>query len=257
MSDRVEVLIAALDCNPESLIDKMNIQTDAIVANQCDENRIYDFNANEHCIKVLNFNERGVGLNRNNALMRATAEYCLIADDDMVYLDGYEEIVLRAFKENPNADVIFFNLEEPIPHRFINKKKFTVGFFNFMRYGAARMAIRLDSIRTNGVFFNLCFGGGTDHSHGEDTLFLADCLKKKLRIIAVPDYIACLTEERESTWEQGKNEKYLRDQSLLFSLIDSRKWKLLCLQDVIRHGNEFTVSRLKALKIMLNNGRSM
>lgn len=138
MSDRVEVLIAALDCNPESLIDKMNIQTDAIVANQCDENRIYDFNANEHCIKVLNFNERGVGLNRNNALMRATAEYCLIADDDMVYLDGYEEIVLRAFKENPNADVIIFNLEEPIPHRFINKKKFTVGFFNFMRYGAAR-----------------------------------------------------------------------------------------------------------------------
>lgn len=56
---------------------------------------------------------------------------------------------------------------------------------------------------------------------------------------------------------QGKNEKYLRDQSLLFSLIDSRTWKLLCLQDVIRHGNEFTVSRLKALKIMLNNGRSM
>lgn len=40
MSDRVEVLIAALDCNPESLIDKMNIQTDAIVANQCDENRM-------------------------------------------------------------------------------------------------------------------------------------------------------------------------------------------------------------------------
>lgn len=30
MSDRVEVLIAALDCNPESLIDKMNIQTDEL-----------------------------------------------------------------------------------------------------------------------------------------------------------------------------------------------------------------------------------
>lgn len=255
MSERVEVLVAALGCDPEQLIRKMNIRTDAIVANQCDENRIFELNESDYCVRVLNLNERGVGLNRNSALMRATGDYCLIADDDMVYLDGYEETVIRAFRENPDADVIVFNLQEPKQRRYIIKRKFHVGKLNYMRFGAARMAVRLESVKENGVFFNLCFGGGTEHAHGEDTLFLADCLRKNLHIVAVPKYIARLTEERESTWAQEKNEKYLRDQALLFSKINRRLWKLLCLQDVVRHGGDYSVSRAEALKIMLTSGQ--
>lgn len=257
MSESVEVLVAALGCDPELLIRKMNIQTDAIVANQCDENRMLELDKDGHRVKVLNFNERGVGLNRNNALMRATGDYCLIADDDMVYVDGYDEIVVRAFRENPDADVVVFNLQEPKQRRYVIKSKFRVGKLNYMRFGAARIAVRLSAVRENGIFFNLCFGGGTEHAHGEDTLFLADCLRKNLHIVAVPKYIARLTEERESTWSQEKNEKYLRDQALLFSKISRHLWKLLCLQDVVRHGGDFSVSRAEALKIMLASGRGV
>ena len=34
-------------------------------------------------------NERGIGLSRNTALMRATADIILFADEDVTYKDGY------------------------------------------------------------------------------------------------------------------------------------------------------------------------
>ena len=106
---RIQVLVAAMHQTDHSLLEKMNIQTDAIIGNQCDRNEVEDFEWNGHRIKYLNFAERGVGLNRNNALMRADADICLFADDDMVYVDGYAEKILTAFNENPDADVIVFN----------------------------------------------------------------------------------------------------------------------------------------------------
>ena len=69
---KVQVLVAAMNQHDYSLLDKMNIQSDVIVANQSDFNRVdvFDYKGNQAI--YLNFEERGVGLNRNNALMRAT-----------------------------------------------------------------------------------------------------------------------------------------------------------------------------------------
>lgn len=86
---------------------------------------------------------------------------------------------------------------------------------------------------------NLCFGGGTEHSHGEDNIFLAECLNKGLRIHAVPEYIATLTAERQSTWNNGYDEKYISDQGYLYKTISKRWWRLLCLQDAIRRHKSY------------------
>ena len=74
---KVQVLVAAMHQKDHALLEKMNIQSDAIVANQCDFNSVEDFEWNGHKIRYLNFAERGVGLNRNNALMRANGDICL------------------------------------------------------------------------------------------------------------------------------------------------------------------------------------
>lgn len=235
----VQVLVAAVNADKNQLLRKLNIQTDVIVSNQCSENRVENFLFNGNRVKWLSFAEKGVGLNRNNALMRADAEYCLIADDDMVYVNGYSEIVENAFQNNPDADVIIFNLEEPIRTRYIISKVTKVGYFNYLRYGAARIAIRLDKIRDNGIFFNLCFGGGTEHRHGEDNLFLNQCLKKGLKIVAIPQTIARLTEERESSWNAGYDNKYFVDQGCLYKLLSPRFWRILCIQDSIRHRKSY------------------
>lgn len=248
----IQVLVASMNQEGYSLLEKMNIKSDAIIGNQCGKNSIEEFNWKNYKIKYLNFAEKGVGLNRNNALMRATGEYCLFADDDMVYEDDYVEKVEKAFQNLKDADVIIFNLKEENPTRFIIKKITKVNYFNYLRYGTARIAVKLESIRENGIFFNQCFGGGAKYCHGEDNLFLTDCLKKELKIYAVPEYIATLTEERDSSWNHGYDEKYLKDQGRLYYAISKKYWKLLCLQDIIRRRKEYKTTIVNAYKKMIS-----
>lgn len=246
----VQVLVAAMNQTDHSLLDRMNIQSDAIIGNQCDYNSVEKFEYDGHSITYLNFAERGVGLNRNNALMRATADYCLFADDDMIYVDGYVEIIENMFVETPNADVIIFNLKENNTSRFIVNKAHKVGRLNYLRYGTARIVVKLNSIKKNGIYFNQCFGGGTEHCHGEDNIFLTQCLNAGLKVYAVPVVIAELTDERKSTWYNGYDEKYLKDQGELYRAISRKFWRFLCMQDAIRHSKEYKKSAISSYKLM-------
>lgn len=246
----VQVLVATMHQQDHSLLEKMNIRSDAVIANQCDRDSIENFEWNGHKIRYLNFAERGVGLNRNNALMRADGDICLFADDDMIYTDDYVEVVTSAFEQHPDADVLVFNLHEPVQTRCVIEKVSKVGYLNFLRYGTARVAVRRESVRKHGIYFNQCFGGGTEHCHGEDNLFLADCLKKGLKVYAIPAFIATLTEERESSWNAGYDEKYLRDQGVLYRTMSRKYWRLLCLQDALRHYKKYNMSFLNTFKLM-------
>ncbi len=109
---QVQVLIATMNQTDHNLLEKMNIQSPAIVGNQCSCNEIEEFDYNGNLIKWLSFAERGVGLNRNNSLMRATEDFLIFADDDMVFDDGYATTVIQLFDANPRADILIFNLPE-------------------------------------------------------------------------------------------------------------------------------------------------
>lgn len=117
----IEVLVATMNQEDDcSLPIDMNIQSDAIIGNQCGRNEIKELEYNGHRIKYLSFAEKGVGLNRNNALMRSTADICVLADDDQIFVDGYSEIISNSFRQNPDADVIIFNLISK--NQFVIKK---------------------------------------------------------------------------------------------------------------------------------------
>ncbi len=254
---RIQVLVASMHQNDHSLPEKMNIQTDAIIGNQCDRNEVEDIEWNGHKIKYLSFAERGVGLNRNNALMRADADICLFADDDMVYVDGYAEKIENAFNANPHADVIVFNLIEKDSKRKQITKTSRVGYLNYLRYGTARVAFRLDKVRAHGIYFNQCFGGGTEHAHGEDNLFLNACLNKGLKIVAIPEYIATLTDNRPSSWNRGYDERYIHDQGILYRTISRRWWRLLCLQDAIRRHRSYNMGAVAAYSAMVRAAKKV
>ena len=127
---KIEVLVAAMGQSDCQLIADMNIQTDALIGNQCDKNEIREFQIDDKKIIYYSFNERGVGLNRNNTLLRTRADICILADDDMRFVENYEKIVREAFLKNPSADVIIFNLLEKTPGRFLITKKMRITYFN-------------------------------------------------------------------------------------------------------------------------------
>ena len=249
---QIQVLVATMNQSDHSLIEKMNIQSDALIGNQCNRDSVEHFVWNDYNISYYNFAERGVGLNRNNTLMRASGDICLFADDDMIYVNGYPTIVENAFHDYPDADVIIFNLIEQPPRRFVISTPTRINYLNYLRYGTARMAVKLSSIKNNGIYFNQCFGGGTEHSHGEDNIFLTSCLKHGLKIYAIPEYIATLTETRISTWNNGYSLKYLKDQGFLYKAISKRWWKLLCLQDALRHHKLYNRPWYEVFRIMIS-----
>ena len=209
----LDVLVATMNQKDYSLVENMRIDTDAIICNQNTEKTGYHkYIYNSNTIRWYDFEEKGVGLNRNNALLRSNADICLLADDDVEFVDGYEEIILNAFKNNPKADVIIFNIyTSENEKRYVIKKKFRVNKLNCGRFGAVRIAFRRTKIIKNVITFNQLFGGGAMFTAGEDTMFIEDCLRKGLRVIAVPDYILTLKDIRESTWFTGYNDKFFED----------------------------------------------
>lgn len=105
---KVEAFVSTMNQKDHSILEKMNIQTDAIVINQCDRFNYESFSFRDHMVRFYSFSERGVGLSRNSAMMRATGDIGLFADDDLIYVDGYENLLLKVFEEYPEADVIAF-----------------------------------------------------------------------------------------------------------------------------------------------------
>jgi len=235
---QIEVLVSTMHQKDTALIQKMNLSTDAIIINQTENVDFKEIKLNNNTVRMFSFNERGVGLSRNSALMRSEADICILADDDMVFCDGYEETVEKAFSENPEADVIIFNLIED--NESLNRRNDTikkVGILNYMNYGAARIAFKRKAVTYNGISFNLNFGGGTKHLSGEDTLFLRECLKKGLNIIAVPEALAVLKNERESTWFKAFDEKYFFDKGVLLKLAHPVLAKPFAFYLAYRHKN--------------------
>lgn len=257
---RLEVLVATMHQTDHSLLKKMNISTDAIVINQCEKNHFEEFEHKGRKIRYISLAERGVGLSRNNALMRANGDICLFADDDVKYLDNYEELVLDAFKKYPKSDVIMFNVPSTNKERqtYVMPSKYRVGRHNCLRFGAVKIAVRTEKIKQANIYFSLLFGGGARYSSGEDSLFVADCVRKGLRIIALPTVIGHVL-QAESSWFKGYTDKYFIDKGVFFTCLSKRWAYLLCLQFVIRHQKIFKEEKVaqEALKLMFRGIREI
>lgn len=215
----LEVLVAAMQENEIMLAEHMNISTDAVICNQCQENSSREFTRKGHSIRCYAFDDRGVGRNRNNALLRARADIVLFSDEDIVYCDDYGERVLEAFEEHPEADVLMFNVTAVEERRtYENTRVKRVSWYNYGRYPTYAMACRLASIRRANIWFSLLFGGGAPYSNGEDSLFLHDCLKKGLKILGVPTVIGHekARADNASTWFHGYNERFFYDRGVLY-----------------------------------------
>lgn len=256
---RIEVLVSTMNQNDMSLFQKMNIQSDAIIINQTDKNDYKEEYINGNRVRMYSFNEIGVGLSRNNALMRSDAEICLMADDDMVYIAGYEKIIIKNFKKRKNADMIVFNV--PIHKkngatRVKVKRNARVRFFNGLKYGTVNFAFKRKAILKKNICFSLLFGGGTVYSSGEDSIFIADVIKNKLKIYSCTSVIANIT-EGSSTWFRGYNAKYLYDRGALFKVIGGKLSLMFILQFVIRHKKKYSKEYdfFEAFKIMIKGSK--
>ena len=225
--NRLEVLIATMKQEDFSLLEKMNVRCSAVIANQHDKNEI-SFKQEEYgCAKMITTDTRGVGLNRNIALMASSADILLFADDDVTYYDGSLAGVCQAFEELPQADVIIFSVDHSKNGEVYEKVRLPIRklhWWNSMRYGTYVVAIRRQAVLSKNITFNQLFGGGCQYGCGEDSLFIMDCFKNRLNVYS-HGYVLGVSTKDESTWFCGYDKKYFHDKGVLFAfLFPCMKW---------------------------------
>lgn len=255
---RLQVLLSTMHRRNHDYLKTMNICSDAIVINQCDKFAYKQITHRRHDILEISMPERGVGLSRNTALMRADADIVLFADDDVRYVDGYKELVLDAFLDNPDADMIIFNVDSTNAGRRAAKitKKTQLTKFNSMRYGTYRIAVRLERIRAKNIAFTLLFGGGSVYSSGEDSIFIRDVIRSGLKGYKVSTNIGVVS-HASSTWFRGYNEQYFVDRGALFFALFPRLYCLVMLRFILRKRKLYkeNYSALHVYKMMLQGAR--
>ena len=235
----------------------MNIQCSAVIANQADRDEIVNAETRFGNVKMITTSTRGVGLNRNVALMASDAEILLFADDDMVYYDGMPDAVCKAFESLPQADVIVFGLDivkggVVTEHRRCKTAKLHI--WNSMKYGTARVAVRREAVVRKNITFNQCFGGGCVFSAGEDTLFLKDCFDSGLKVYSY-DYVLGTCCKDESSWFVGYNEKYFYDKGVLVRNLFPKTAYIMALYFGIRFKRKTDLGVFKRLKYIYSGVR--
>lgn len=215
----LEVLVATMDREDFSLVEKMNLRRSAVIANQCGrwgaETRV----DGDVRIRMISSDTRGVGVNRNLALQAAEGDILLFADDDITYYDADLAPVAEAFRKLPQADVIFFAIDMTREGKVFDPRRHKtkrLHLWNSLRYGACRMAIRREAVVKHGLSFSTLFGGGCIYCSGEDTIFICRCLKAGLKLYSC-DYVLGACAKDRSTWFTGFDDKYFYDRGAMLS----------------------------------------
>ena len=249
----LQILVAAMRQTDFSLVEKMNLQCDAILANQTDCNACEKHRYPFGNVQMISTDTRGVGVNRNIALEAAEAEYILFADDDVTYADGMPQKVIAEFHSHPDADVLIFGIDYTKNGRVTeqrrpgNKRRH---LWNSMRFGAAVTAVKLSAIRSAGIRFNPYFGGGCIYSSGEDTLFLKDCICNGLKVYSTNTVLGRCSKDT-STWFTGCNEKYFYDKGALMNYLFPHFRCLAALYFAIRVKKQTDLNCLKRIQLMM------
>lgn len=184
---KLQILVSSLNQEVKSLAEKMNLQADAILINQCNENRYEEWTQDGHRIRAIICGAGCRGCRATTLLLRADADLCLFSDEDIVYDDGAAERIIEGFEQHPEADMLLFNVR-------VQESRFTywnsfykrVRWYNCGRYPAYSFALRTAKMHEKNLTYSLLFGGGAKYANGEDSLFIHDCLKAGLKVYSIP-----------------------------------------------------------------------
>ena len=229
-----EVLLSAMFLEDESYIDTLNIHTDCVVINQCDRTQkkhtVRDTSKGPVNVTYVETTQRGLSRSRNMAIAHAKGPVCILCDNDVEYVDGYDGIINRAF-DTYDADVIVFFVKRPERQVPVFRRPKRMGYLSVLKIFSPEIAFRTDSIR--GIRFNESFGAGARFFQGEENLFLYDCLKLGKKIVYVPEMIAQVRPE-PSTWFKGFDEDFFVARGANFAALSKWFSVILILQYAVR-----------------------
>lgn len=156
-------------------------------------------------VKICDLEGRGLSRNRNNCLRHATADVCLIGDDDCRYTHERLQKVIDTFAQNPEVDIATFQFEGEGSTKYYPKESFSLSTFPKGYFVASiEIALRRKSIQDK-IWFNENFGLGAEIFHcGEEHIFIQNALSHGLTckffpvtIVRENDSTVCIRRDNE------------------------------------------------------------
>ena len=246
-----EVLCVTMHQNDFSKLKEMNVHSNIVYANQCDHTSYEEMEFDGHTAKMISTQTRGVGKNRNLVLAYASADICLMADDDVRYADDMEQRVLAEFEAHPDADVIVFHFESNDPYRKPPRYDKTKKWPKLARtpWGSIRIAFRLNSLLRANAWFSTLFGGGCIFPSGEDSMWIKDLRRAGLTFYVSKETIGSVSYET-STWFTGYDEKYFYGVGACYAALSAKTAFIKYLYMALRTRGKSKLSMTDKMKWM-------
>lgn len=247
---KFEILCVTMHQKDFSKIQEMNIHSDVVFANQADRTAFAEYEFEGHRARMITTETRGVGINRNLALLYAEGDICLFADDDVTYHDDMEERVLAEFAAHPDADVMIFHLDTDSERKQISYSKTRkCGCFSRMPWATFRIAFRLDKVRKINLWFTTLFGGGCMFPSGEDSMWLIEARQKGLTFYVSQETIGTVSFE-ESSWFTGFDDKMYYGKGAFYQAVHPKTLYFWMLYFAVRTRSMSKLSVRKKIRMM-------
>lgn len=250
---RLQHLISTIDQKDFGFIRTLNCKEDIIVVNQrAVNNESFTLESDDKTVTVINSTQTGLSNSRNQLLLNATGDVCIIGDDDVVYRENYNYHIRRAYQDYPGADIIVFRFSEDATKdtRIQFRRPRVLNLFNISKVASIEITFKRSSILNAGIQFDTLLGLGAELNFGEENAFLADALRQKLVIQYVPITI-CHSIPRISRQKQtnGYDKTYFQNKGAVFCRIYGKYWILFAFAFVILKSNTVfkSVNCVKAL----------
>lgn len=221
---RVQVLVTTMHQSDFSKYTQMNLQTDAVIANQTNRDEFQKQTIEGNDVQLVSTQSRGLSRNRNVALAHSNqkAEFIVFADDDLIFDDGYESTILHEFEKCPDAEAIKFNLHDLSDTRKISMRRIEkfekATRRNMSSSGVCGIVLKTEILKKYNLHFHENFGTGSENYCGEDTIFLMELLDKKVKLYRSPADIAGI-DQTESSWFTGHNERFFTTAGMVIGTV--------------------------------------
>ncbi len=184
-----------------------------LIINQSNENSL---KSDYEKVRVINVDEKGISKSRNLAIKNANKKICLIADDDVSYFSDFDKYIISSFNQNPDAAIITFNHQrEGLKTAQHNSKIiYSHSQKSIENVCSIEIAMQLDSIKENNLFFDEKFGLGSHFETAEEYLFLRDSIKLNLKALFCP--LIIVSHPLLSSGENQGSDKILFARAALF-----------------------------------------
>ena len=209
-----EILIATMFREDLNFLDAMFSLNDSadfniIIVNQTSEDKL--LSSDRPNVKVINSLDRGSPASRNLAIRNATADVCLMADDDIVYQPHLKKHIEVAYSNHPEAAMISFeainehgqSFADYFPEGLHDKK-------SLKKIYTIVISFKREVFKAHQVYFNHYFGVGSVFKGETEYAFLRNAYDKGLNMIHVANVIVQHPDENSGRFMGSDDALYAR-----------------------------------------------